>query len=115
MSRRPKDPYSVDPRKLPSGHWKGHVVLYDRETGKRRELTKTFATKREAKNWAAAEAERYRADPHRKPPSDETLGEYLARWLTSKRAWPSHRKRSTVTGKWRRIRFGNWAINCSKP
>ena len=84
MPSRPKDPYSVDPRKLPSGHWKGRVVLYDRETGKRRELTKTFATKREAKNWAEAEAERYREDPHRKPPSEETVADYLQRWLTIK-------------------------------
>ncbi len=81
MPSRSKDPYSVDPRKLPSGHWKGRVVLYDRETGKRRELTKTFATKREAKNWAEAEAERYREDPHRKPPSEETVGDYLKRWF----------------------------------
>ena len=84
MPSRPKDPYSVDPRKLPSGHWKGRVVLYDRETGKRRELTKTFATKREAKNWAEAEAEHYRMDPNRKPPSEETVADYLQRWLTIK-------------------------------
>ena len=29
MPSRPKDSYSVDPCKLPSGHWKGRVVLYD--------------------------------------------------------------------------------------
>ena len=81
MPSRPKDPYSVDPRKLPSGHWKGRVVLYDRDTGKRRELTKTFATKRDAKNWAEAEAEHYREDPHRKPPSEETFALFFKKWL----------------------------------
>lgn len=81
MPRRPKDPYAVTPRQLPSGRWKGRVVRYDSETGKRQELTQTFDTKREAKAWAEKEAAQYREDPNRKPPSEETLGEYFDRWV----------------------------------
>ncbi len=80
MPKGPKEPYAVEPRKLPSGRWKGRVVRYD-EMGKRHELTQTFDTKREAKQWAEAEAAKYREDPNRKPPSDETLGEYVTRWV----------------------------------
>jgi integrase len=56
-------------------------VRYDPDTGKRHELTQTFDTKKEAKNWAEKEAAQYRDDPNRKPPSEETLSEYLTRWL----------------------------------
>jgi hypothetical protein len=52
MPNRPKDPYAVAPRQLPSGRWKGRVVRYDPDTGQRHELTQTFDTKREAKAWA---------------------------------------------------------------
>ncbi|NMP23982.1 tyrosine-type recombinase/integrase [Sulfobacillus harzensis] len=81
MPNRVKDPYAVEPRRLPSGRWKGRVVRYDLETGKRHELTQTFDSKREAKQWAETEAAKYRDDPNRKPPSEETVGEYLNRWL----------------------------------
>lgn len=81
MPNRVKGPYAVEPRRLPSGRWKGLVVRYDLETGKRHELTQTFDTKKEAKNWAETEAARYRDDPNRRPPSEETVGEYLNRWL----------------------------------
>ena len=84
MPNRVKDPYAVEPRRLPSGRWKGRVVRYDPDTGKRHELTQTFDTKKEAKNWAETEAARYRDDPNRRPPSEETLGAYLNRWLTIK-------------------------------
>ncbi|MCL5972468.1 MAG: site-specific integrase [Firmicutes bacterium] len=56
-------------------------MRYDPDTGKRHELTQTFDTKKEAKNWAEKEAAQYRDDPNRKPPSEETLSEYLTRWL----------------------------------
>ncbi len=85
MPKGPKQPYSVDPRKLPSGRWKGRVVVYDAHTGKRREMTQTFDTKKDAKNWAEKEAAQYREDPNRKPPSEETVGEYLTRWLDIKK------------------------------
>lgn len=81
MPRRPKEPYAVTPRQLPSGRWKGRVVRYDPETGKRQELTQTFDTKREAKAWAEKEAALYRDDPNRKPPSDETLADLFEKWL----------------------------------
>ncbi|MCY0864467.1 MAG: tyrosine-type recombinase/integrase [Sulfobacillus sp.] len=83
MPPRAKDPYAVTPRQLPSGRWKGRVVLYDPETGKRREVTQTFDTKREAKAWAETEAAKYREDPNRKPPSEETLEEFVATWLAT--------------------------------
>ena len=85
MPKGPKQPYSVNPRKLSSGRWKGRVVVYDATTGKRREMTHTFDTKKDAKNWAEKEAAQYREDPNRKPPSEETVGEYLTRWLDIKR------------------------------
>lgn len=81
MPQRPKDPYAVEPRRLPSGRWKGRVVRYDPETGKRHELTQTFDTKKEAKQWAEAEALQYRADPNRKPPSNQTLAEFFPQWI----------------------------------
>ena len=40
-TNRTKDPYAVEPRKLPSGRWKGRVVRYDPDTGKRRETSQT--------------------------------------------------------------------------
>ena len=52
MPTRVKDPYAVELRRLPSGRWKGRVVRYDLETGKRHELTQTFDTNKEAKTWA---------------------------------------------------------------
>jgi hypothetical protein len=58
------------------------VVRYDAETGKRRELTQTFNTKREAKQWAEKEASQYRDDPNRKAPSEETFADFFERWLT---------------------------------
>ncbi len=45
-------PYAVEPRKLPSGRWKGRVVRYGPDTGKRIERNRTFETKKEAKNLA---------------------------------------------------------------
>jgi hypothetical protein len=52
---------------LDSGRWKGRVVRYDPDTGKRREMTQTFDTKKDAKNWAEKEAAQYREDPQRTP------------------------------------------------
>ncbi|AUW93066.1 hypothetical protein BXT84_03130 [Sulfobacillus thermotolerans] len=80
MPKGPKDPYAVEPRKLPSSRLKGRVVRYD-EMGKRHELTQTFDTKREAKQWAETEAARYREDPNRKPPSEVTFTELFEKWL----------------------------------
>ena len=92
MPQRAKEPHAVDPRKLDSGRWQARVTYYDPETGKRRETSQTFATEREAKKWSREQEMAYRADPNRKPPSDETLGKYLARWLTIKEASPIERK-----------------------
>lgn len=76
-----RDPYAVEPRKLCCGRWKGRVVLYDVSTGRRRETTRTFGTKKEAKNWAEKEAAQYFEDPNRKATSEETVREYLNRWF----------------------------------
>ncbi len=81
MPHRVKEPYAIEPRKLPSGRWKGRVVRYDLESGKRHELTQTFETKKEAKNWAETEAANYRNDPNRKPPTEETVTEFLDQWF----------------------------------
>ena len=99
MATRVKDPYAVEPRKLPSGRWKGRVVRYDPETGKRREITQTFDTKKEAKNWAEKEAAIYREDPNRKPPSEETFADFFERWLTGTAAG---RTRDTTVKAYRR-------------
>ncbi len=99
MPNRVKDPYAVEPRRLPSGRWKGRVVRYDLETGKRHELTQTFDTKREAKQWAETEAARYREDPNRKPPSEETFAEFFERWVDGVAA---ARTRDTTTKAYRR-------------
>ncbi|POB10108.1 hypothetical protein CO251_11520 [Sulfobacillus sp. hq2] len=67
----------MEPRKLPSGRWKGRVVRYD-EKGKRHELTQTFDTKREVKQWAELRkqlnSEIIRTG---NPPSEEPLGKYF--------------------------------------
>jgi integrase len=80
----PKEAYALKPRELPSGHWKGRVVVYDPDTGRRREITRTFPTKTAARQWAEREAVQYRDDPLRRRPTEETVGAYLARWLDIK-------------------------------
>lgn len=81
MANRIKEPHAQDPRKLESGRWQARLTYYDPETGNRRETSQTFATEREAKKWSRDQEFRYREDPNRKPPSDQTLAEYLQQWL----------------------------------
>ena len=83
MPNRPKEPYAVKTRKLASGNWKGRVVRYDPDTGKRHEFTQTFDNKKAAKNWAEKEAPQYREDPNRKPPSDETVADFVSATVMS--------------------------------
>lgn len=64
-----------------------------------RELTQTFDTKREAKNWAEKEAAAYRDDPNRRPPSEETFGAFFERWLEGVAA---ARTRDTTVQAYRR-------------
>ena len=78
MANRPKEPHAIDPRKLPSGRWKGRVQYWDPDTGQRKETTQTFATEREAKKWSREEEARLRIV--KQPPSDQRLDEYLAQW-----------------------------------
>lgn len=78
LANRVNELYTVEPRKLPSGHWKGWGVRDDLETGKRHELlNQTFDSKSKAKQWADTEAGKYCDDLNREPPSEETLGSYL--------------------------------------
>ena len=65
-------------RQLPSGRWLVRVSYM--EDGKQKELSQTFARKREAEKWQRAhEADRDRGSLH--TPSQLTVGEYLDRWL----------------------------------
>jgi len=75
------------------------VTYWDPETGKRHETSATFATEREAKRWSREQEMAFRADPHRKPPSDETWASYWERWLTSVAAT---RLRDTTVKAYRR-------------
>lgn len=84
MPNRIKEPHAQDPRKLESGRWQARVTYYDPDTGKRRETSQTFATEREAKKWSREQEIEYREDPNRKPPSEQTLGEFLQQWLDFK-------------------------------
>ncbi len=79
MPNRPKKPHAIDPRKLPSGRWKGRVQYWDPDTGKRKEITQTFASPREAKKWIRETEQRFKT--HTRPPTDETFAAFMARWL----------------------------------
>lgn len=78
---RAKEPHAQDPRKLSSGRWQARVTYYDAETGDRHEIGRTFDTERAAKKWGREQEIQYREDPNRKPPSVETVQEYLERWF----------------------------------
>jgi integrase len=87
MPNRPKEPHAKDPRKLKTKgkteRWQARVTYYDPDTGKRRETSQTFPTEREAKKWGREQEMAYRANPNRKPPSEETLEAFLNGWLES--------------------------------
>lgn len=78
MPTRPKEPHAVDPRKLASGRWQALVTFWDPETGKRREVSQTFDTDREALRWGRAREQEFLQSPNGTVPTQETLGEYLA-------------------------------------
>src|SRR5262245_55149243 len=65
-------------RQLLSGRWLVRVSYM--QDGQQKELSKTFARKREAEQWQRAmEADRDRGTLHRL--TRLTVGEYLTRWL----------------------------------
>lgn len=99
MPNRAKEPHAVQPQKQDSGRWQARVTYYDSVTGKRREMTQTFATEREAKKWSREQEMAFRDDPNRKPPSDETFAEFFERWLDGVAA---ARTRDTTTKAYRR-------------
>ena len=57
------------------------MTYYDGETGERHEIGRTFDTEREAKKWGREQEMAYRQDPNRKPPSEETVEEFLDQWF----------------------------------
>lgn len=61
------------------------MTYYDSETGKRWETSTTFATEREAKKWSREQEMAYREDPNRKPPSEETVAQFISYWLRIKK------------------------------
>ena len=67
-------------RKLESGRWQGRVPYYDPETGKRREVSQTFSTAKEADMWVQTQRKAFRESPERRSPRAETLETYLAEW-----------------------------------
>lgn len=81
MPNRVKEPHAIRPQKQASGRWQARVTYYDPHTGKRREMSQTFATEREAKKWSREQEQAFRDDPNRKPPSEETLATFFQRWL----------------------------------
>lgn len=70
-------------RELASGRWQGRVPYYDSETGKRREMSQSFATAKEADTWVQAQRKAFREGPQHRAPSDEALADYLQRWWTN--------------------------------
>jgi len=68
-------------RKLDSGRWQGRVPYRDPDTGKRRELGKTFATAQEADVWVQSQRAQFREDPTHRPPSDQSLEMFFTEWL----------------------------------
>ena len=87
---RPKDPHTkIQKRQSKHGpRWQGIVNYYDPDTGRRRQLAKTFTRQREAENWAKKEEVHFRSNPNHRPPTELTVNEFLDQWLEIKRAKP---------------------------
>lgn len=79
MPNRPREPHALQPRRLPSGRWKGRVQAWDPVTGRRREVTRTFDTFRDAQAWSRAEEQRLRQGGQ--PASADSFGAFLDCWL----------------------------------
>jgi integrase len=94
IMNRPKEPHSkyYERQSKHGKRWQGIVIYYDSETGQRRQTAQTFATKRDAETWARKTEMQFRDNPHHKPPSDETVDEYLQRWLTIEDTLPLEEK-----------------------
>ncbi len=87
---RLKDPHTkVQKRASKHGpRWQGIVIYYDPDTGRRRQLAKTFARQREAEDWAKKEEVQFRSNPNRRPPTDLTVSQFMDQWLEIKKAKP---------------------------
>lgn len=88
--KRPKDPHTkIQKRHSKHGvRWQGIVIYYDPDTGRRRQLAKTFPRQREAEDWAKKEEVQFRSNPNRRPPTDLTVSEFMDHWLEIKKAKP---------------------------
>lgn len=64
------------------------MIYYDPDTGRRRQLAKTFARQREVEDWAKKEEVQFRGNPNRRPPTDLTVREFMNHWLEIKKAKP---------------------------
>lgn len=83
MPKRPRNPTGFV-RKHPdtaSLRWQGVVKYWDSEEERWRPRSKTFGRKAEAQAWVDEALREHRQHPNYRPPSEETLGEYLDRWL----------------------------------
>ncbi len=83
LAVRLKEPHAIDPRKLPSGRWKGRVQYWDPDTGIRKETTQTFATEREAKKWSRDEERRLQENPRQHVIATQTVGAVITQWLAT--------------------------------
>lgn len=87
---RQKDPHTKIQKRL-SKHgvrWQGIVIYYDPDTGRSRQLAKTFARQREAEDWAKKEEVQFRTNPNRRPPTELTVSDFMDQWLEIKKAKP---------------------------
>ena len=84
MPRRPRNP-SGFVRKHPdtsSVRWQGIVKYPDPDKpGAWKQRSATFDRKAEAQAWVDATLAEHRAKPDYRPPSEETFGDYMERWL----------------------------------
>lgn len=83
MPHRPRNP-SGFVRKHPdtaSLRWQGVVKYWDVTEERWRPRSKTFGRKAEAQAWVEAALAEHRSTPAYRPPTDETVAQFLARWV----------------------------------
>ncbi len=83
MPQRPRNPAGFV-RKHPdtaAKRWQGIVKYWDVTEERWRQRAKTFGKPAEAQAWVDAAVMEHRKTPGYRPPTDDTFGEYLNRWL----------------------------------
>ena len=84
MPRRPRNPSGfVRPRENKSGRsWQGIVQYPDPDRpGVWKQRSSTFERKAEAQAWVDTTRKEHRDKPEYRPPTEETFGDYMERWL----------------------------------